>query len=308
MINLKEKILKLPLVRKTIILLRKIKPPSFEGLSVYDLLELYGTGLIKGTLGYRASAISFSFFMAIFPFLLFILNLIPYVPIEGFQEEFQGFLKRSLPPQTASFFDPVFQDITKNRRGELLSSGFILSIFLIANGISAIFGGFRISYHVIINRNAIRQYFVAIAVALVIALLLITTVAVYIYFEVYIIQNLKDYGYMASDEGGVFVAGYLFFVLVIYFVTAILYYFGTSEGKATRFFSPGALLSTLLIIITTYLFGIYVDNFSNYNQVYGSIGALLIFMFYIWISSNLLLLGFELNAAINTLKKNRKSD
>ncbi|MCB0374655.1 MAG: YihY/virulence factor BrkB family protein [Sinomicrobium sp.] len=303
MSKLKQKILKLPFIKHLVEFLKRTKPRSFQGLSLYRVLDMYITGIIKGALAYRASAISFSFFMAIFPFLLFILNLIPYVPIEGFQKEFQGFLENLLPPQTASFIDPVFEDIANNRRGGLLSSVFILSIFLMANGINAIFGGFETSYHVEISRNVVKQYLVAIGVAIIIAILLIITVTAFIYFEIYVIQNLNDYGYIENDEIGVLVGQYIFLVVIIYLVTAILYYFGTAHGRESKFFSPGALLSTVLIIITTYLFGVYIENFSNYNEIYGSIGALLILMLYIWLNSNILLLGFELNASITRLKR-----
>ena len=94
----------------------------------------------------------------------------------------------------------------------------------------------------------------------------------------------------------------VFFIVLAYFSISILYYFGTIQGKLMRFFSPGALMTLLLFICSTYLFGIYVDRFSNYNQLYGSIGALLIFMLYSWINSIVLLLGFELNATISTCK------
>jgi membrane protein len=85
-------------------------------------------------------------------------------------------------------------------------------------------------------------------------------------------------------------------------VIAILYYFGIKKGKNNRFFSIGASVTTMLFVLTTYLFGVYITNFSNYNELYGSIGALLILMLYIWINSNLLLLGFELNATLKTLR------
>ena len=90
-----------------------------------------------------------------------------------------------------------------------------------------------------------------------------------------------------------------------------MYFFGTLEGRISRFFSPGAFMTTLLLILSTYLFGIYVDQFSTYNQLYGSIGALLLFMLYTWINSILLLLGFELNATLNKLNRqfsNGRSD
>ena len=95
---------------------------------------------------------------------------------------------------------------------------------------------------------------------------------------------------------------------MIYISVAILYYFGTIEGKKTHFFSPGALMSCMLILLATYLFGVYIENFSRYNQLYGSIGALLIFLFYIWLNSSVLLLGFELNATLNRLKNSEELD
>jgi len=76
------------------------------------------------------------------------------------------------------------------------------------------------------------------------------------------------------------------------------------EGKRARFFSYGALMTTLLILLTSYLFGIYIDSIARYNELYGALGGLLILMVYIWLNSNILLLGFELNATLNYLHKN----
>ncbi|MBC71511.1 MAG: ribonuclease BN, partial [Muricauda sp.] len=94
-----------------------------------------------------------------------------------------------------------------------------------------------------------------------------------------------------------------FFLFLSYLTTAILYYFGTAEGRNARFFSAGALMTTLLFLLTSYLFGIYVDKFARYNELYGALGGLLILMVFIWLNSNILLLGFELNATLNSLKK-----
>ena len=99
---------------------------------------------------------------------------------------------------------------------------------------------------------------------------------------------------------------FAFFGLFVYLTVNILYYFGTIEGGKNQFFTAGALMTTLLFFFTTYGFGIYIENFSNYNQLYGSIGALLIFLLYIWINSNILLLGFELNATLTRFKRDPK--
>ncbi len=304
--EVEEKLQKIPVIKQLIQVLKKIKPAAFEGLSLYDLVEMYVIGIAKGALSSRASAISFSFFMAIFPFLLFVLNLIPYIPIDGFQTDFLKFIEGLLPPTTADFFGQILEDIVKNRRGGLLSSVFILSIFLMANGINAIFGGFEYSYHVEITRSMIKQYLYAMGVALLLAFLMLILVAGFTYYEVYIAQYVSELtnevDVVKGDDLGVQIGRLLFFVLIIYLSTAILYFFGTSDGRV-RFFSLGAALTTILIVLTTYLFGIYVDNFAKYNELYGSIGALLILMVYIWLNSNILLLGFELNASMNRLRK-----
>jgi membrane protein len=308
---IEDKLDKIPILNIVVRLFKKIKLPVLEGLSLYDLMELYVTGIVKGALTTRASSIAFNFFTAIFPFLLFILIMIPYIPVENFQAEFLAFLESFLPPQTSEFFfKNIFENISdSSSSGGLLSSVFILSILLMANGVSAVFAGFESSYHEQLTRNIFKQYLYALGVAIILAFLLILTVAVFGYFEIYVIDNVfeslqkKGYAEKSSSIFWVVLAKYMFFILMVYLATATLYYFGTKEGKASRFFSVGAIFTTLLIIFFSYLFGIYIEKFSKYNELYGSIGALLILLFYLWLNSNIILLGYELNATINRLKK-----
>lgn len=292
----------IPIVKHLIKLSRMIKLPGFKGLSLFDLLEMYGKGIVYGTFSSRASSIAYSFFVALFPFLLFILNLIPIIPIEGFQTRFLIFVEGLLPPQTAEFFYPVIADIAVNPRGGgLLSFVFFLSLFLAANGVNAIFSAFEYSFHVTINRGFFRQYMVAVVISVFMAFLLLITVGVILYGE-YAISSLKGNEYIENDLFWISVLQLVVFVVMIYIIISTLYYYGTKEGKEFKFFSIGALVTTLSFLLTTYLFGIYINNFSNYNELYGSIGALLIMMLYIWINANLLLLGFELNISLQRLK------
>ncbi|MDT0293781.1 YihY/virulence factor BrkB family protein [Mesonia ostreae] len=276
--------------------------PGLEGLSLYDLGEIYTVGIVKGTFSTRASSIAFSFFMAIFPFLLFILNLIPFVWfIDDFHLKLLAFIDDFLPPQTSGFFNEIFADIFNTPRAGLLSFVFVLSIFLMTNGINAIFTGFEFSYHTHINRSIIKQYFVALGVSLIIAIMLLAAV-ILVFYLTYIIDNLEAMGVFPENLMWAQLGRYLVLVLIIYNAVAILYYFGTKEGRQSKYFSIGAFFTMVLILITTFLFKIYIVNFSSYNELYGSIGALLILMLYIWINSNILLLGFELNASIYRLK------
>ncbi|MBD0823957.1 YihY/virulence factor BrkB family protein [Aestuariibaculum marinum] len=307
---IEDKLETIPVVNVFVRFFKKIKLPGLEGLSFYDLLELYVTGIVKGALTTRASAIAFSFFTALFPFLLFVLFIIPYVPIDDFKIEFLKFLESFLPPTTSDFFfQNIFENIDQSQRGGLLSSVFVLSLLLMANGVNAVFSGFENSYHEQLTRNVFRQYLYALSVALILALLLILTIAFLGYFQIYVVQRLfetlQNKGYEVASQSvfWVNVVKYVFFVFMVYIATATLYYFGTKEGRHSRFFSVGALFTTILILVSSYLFGIYIENFSQYNKLYGSIGALLILLFYLWLNSNILLLGYELNASLNKLRK-----
>jgi membrane protein len=309
---IEDKLDKIPVLNIIVRFFKKAKLPGLEGLSFYDLLELYITGLVKGALSSRASAIAFSFFMALFPFLLFVLIIIPYVPIDDFKIEFLRFLESFLPPQTSDFFfENIFYNIDQSQRGGLLPSVFILSIVLMTNGVNAVFAGFANSYHHQLSRNVFRQYLYALGVALILAILLILTIAILGYFQIYFIQKvldtLENKGYAVGYQSVFWfaMAKFVFFVFIVYIGTATLYYFGTKEGKYSKFFSVGAWFTTLLIILLSYLFGVYIEHFGQYNKLYGSIGALLILMFYLWLNANILLLGFELNMSLNKLRRRK---
>ena len=98
-----------------------------------------------------------------------------------------------------------------------------------------------------------------------------------------------------------------FVVIMLITMISFLFKFGTKQTRFNAFISIGSVFTTILIIVTSYFFGIYVVKFAKYNELYGSIGTLLIFMFFTWINCMILLLGFELNAAINNLKMKEKN-
>lgn len=301
-IEIENKLVRIPVIKQLVQLGKSIKLPWLHGLSFYNLLELYFIGIVEGAVSYRAAAIAFSFFMALFPFALFILNLIPYIPIAGFQDDFMDFVHQSLPPTTFDAVSKIINDILHNSHSGLISTGFFMAIFLMANGVNAILGGFESSHHVTLKRKFIGQYLISLALSIILALLLIITVAAIVIFEVFI-QKSKIQDVLSDSIPLIEMGRYAFLLLMILITTSILFKFGTKQETRRSFFSIGAVLTTILIIISSYFFGIWVVKFSKYNELYGSIGTLLIVMFYIWINSMILLLGFELNATIHYLRK-----
>lgn len=304
---IEDNLARIPVVNLLVRLGKKIKIPGLEGLSLYDVVEIYFIGIVRGALTTRAGGIAYSFFMAVFPFLLFILTLIPYIPIEGFQDGLFSMIKDGLPPQTFNAVKTVIDDIINNQYGGLLSLGFLLSMFLMTNGINAIFGGFEHSYHIIEYRNNFKAYIIALGVSLLLSLFLIVTVILVILYQI-ALAKIDKIGWINTSDLNLFYYGRaLLFLVMIFTIVSLLFRYGTKQGKDTKFFSAGAILTTVLTLFFFYLFGIYVVKFATYNKLYGSIGTLLILMVFVWLNSVILLLGFELNASIHRLKQTNKT-
>lgn len=278
-----------------------IKIPGLEGMNLFDLLEMYISGIIKGALTARAGSIAFSFFIALFPFALFVLTLIPYIRIEGFQDDFMSFIFKVMPSKESSdAVSYVLNDIANNKYGELLSFGFILSIFLMTNGVNAILSGFEYTYHDIQTRTVIRQYMVSLIISLVLAFLLLLTVGIIIALE-FVVNSLNQQGIVGDTGFWIGLIQLIILVLMVFIAISFLFYFGTREGRKSPFFSPGTIFTTVLFIINFKIFKIYIEKFGQYNQLYGSIGTILVIMLFIWLNSIILLLGFELNTSLMKL-------
>jgi membrane protein len=305
--EIEHRLSKVPIVNVFVKLGKRIKVPGMEGMSLYDVLEMYFIGIVEGALSTRAGGIAYSFFMAIFPFLLFVLTLIPFLPIEGAQEGLLSIISDVLPPKTFDAVHAVLLDIIKNQYGGLLSFGFIGSIFLMSNGVNAIFGGFEYSYHIKEARNIFKAYFIAMLVSVVIVIFVIVAITLIIFFDLFLL-DMVSLGWLNDNLIWLQLGRGLIFLIMLHLTVSMLYHYGVKEGKQSGFFSPGAVFTTILSILTFYLFGYYVTEFAKYNELYGSIGTLLILMLFIWLNAIILLLGFELNAAIYALRGRNKTD
>tara|TARA_B100001063_G_scaffold119515_1_gene111634 strand:+ start:773 stop:1483 length:711 start_codon:yes stop_codon:yes gene_type:complete len=236
--------------------------------------------------------------MAFFPFVLFVLNLIPFFPIENFDQIFLDLIESLIPKESSIFFHEIFIDINSKKRTGLLSTTLFLSIILIGNGVNSIFSGFSDSYHIEFSRNFIKQYLYAVMVGLILVLVVLFATIFSIFFDFLITKNIVIISFIF------FLLKYVFLILIALVSFSSLYFFGTIQGRNLKFFSPGSVMTTLLLLLSTYFFGVYIDNFSNYNELYGSIGAVIIMMLFIWVNSISLLLGFELNVVIYKMKNN----
>ena len=285
---------------------KKIKLNSFYNLSLYDILFFFYKGVKQGAITTRASSLAFNFFLAFFPSIIVLFTLIPYIPIVDLQETLMELISTILPPSTNEIAFSTIYDIINNPRSGLLSIGFILTIFFATNGVNSLIEAFNSSYHINESRSIVKQRLLSLGITFLLSCILMITILL-IMFSKTVVNYLITAEIIENKSIEYILFGKWMVIIIMLFVgISIIYHFGPTIKKKFQLFTPGSIISTCLIIVTSSFFNYYISNFAEYNKVYGSIGTLIIILLWMYINSIILLIGFELNASIFNAKKQKK--
>ena len=279
---------------------KKIKLPFFEGVPLYDVTLFFWHSIAKGAITTRASAIAFSFFIAFFPFVIFLFTLIPYIPIDNFQNELLTLIQNVVPPTTYKTIEKTVIDIITQPRGDLLSFGFFAALIFSTNGLASMMSAFDATIHTIHRRSWISQRITAIFLLIILSLMLTIVIALLTSGELFILYLQENQ--ILKDQFVFFLITFSKWVIiltVLFFTFSFLYYMAPAKKTKWHFISAGSSLSTVLSVLTIIGFTFYINKFNQYNELYGSIGTLLIILLLIYVMSLILLIGFELNASIH---------
>jgi len=283
---------------------KRIVLPGFDGMSLYNVASFFFQGIFKGSITTRASSIAFSFFLAVFPMIIAFFTLIPFVPIENFQETLLNILDSVLPDQVEAIVHSTVVDIISRPRGGLLSVTFLMAIIFATNGFHSIIEAFNNTYHTLETRSWFKQKLVSSLLFLIISIIIIVSIVLLIagdaflnfLYEKEILTNQITFYLLAISK-------WIILIAMFFFTISFIYYLAPAKVSKFRFISAGSTLATFLSMLASVGFNYYVKNFSNYNALYGSIGTLLIILFWIYFNANILLIGFELNASIQQAGK-----
>ncbi|MDB4061665.1 YihY/virulence factor BrkB family protein [Vicingaceae bacterium] len=293
--QLKRRFFALQVVRKTIRISKILILPGFDKLPIYFVAKFFIKGIRQGLLDTKASSMAFRFFMALFPTLIFLLTLLPYIPIPDFKMELLKLLEDLLPESGYLFVEETVVDLVTDTDGGLLSFGFIFAIFLATNGIDSMLLAFEDSINVSHNRNFFHKKLLSIQLLFILTFLIIIAIGA-ILFSVYLVNFVLEKSSIASIL--LLTGKWIIMAAICFFAISFIYYIGGNRKLKWRFFSAGSTLATLMVLLVSLGFGYYVDNFANYDKIYGSIGTIIVIMLWIYFNSFVLLVGFELNASI----------
>ncbi len=290
-------------IKPFIILSKHLRLPGFEGLPLFNVGDFFIQRLRNNDLQTRAQSLAFSFFLALFPTIIFIFTLIPYIPIASFPEQLLLLLKDFLPANTFEAARETIEDILLHQRGGLMSFGFFFALYISADGIMALMTWFNRSYHGKEQRPGWKKKIMAIGLTLTLASFVFLAIGLILTFE-FIYYYLEEKKIFVSLMQLILITAGKWVILLSLCFSAIslLYYFGPSEKDKLRFISAGSSLATLLIILTSLGFNYFLTNFGQYNKVYGSIGTLIVILIWLYINSFVLLIGYELNVSIKKAK------
>lgn len=282
--------------------------PGFSPLPIYTVATFFFKEIAKDTLVNKASSLAYNFMLAIFPAIIFLFTLIPYIPKRiGFQEQLMSLIALVLPNNAYLAFETTLNEIINIQNGSLLSIGFVLSLFFATNGVHNLMVAFNRSSLIVETRTWLKQRLVAIILTVVIALSVIVCIAAMAIGEILLTYIKDELHYTGNLTYYVIQLTRWTLLGVLYFITvSILYRYGPAHAKKWKFFSAGSWLATVLAFLTMWGFSFYINHFSSYNKLYGSIGTLIVVMIWLYLNSLILLVGFELNASVDLSKRSVK--
>jgi membrane protein len=279
------------------------RPPGFQGISLYDVLKYFTKGFSIPNLTERAAAISYNFIMSVPPTCLFLFTLIPNLPFiskHDLKRELHILIIDIIPKQTNNkgLIDFVDSFINGSKIG-LISFTFILSLFFASNAVMGLMRSFNKEYIGFHKIKGLKKRWRALKLtALLFGLLLICLLLLLVQSNV-----LNWLGVKNIQVRHLILYGKWFFIIALIFYSyGFIYKYAPSTTKRWKLVSPGALIATSLSILATIGFSAFVNNFGRYNILYGSIGSIMVLMIMIFLNSLVVLIGFEFNVSINTLK------
>lgn len=292
--------------RKFIVFLKRWRFNNGQS-SVYEVADVLIGELRLDSVTKRASYMAFNFTLAIFPSIIFLFTLIPYIPSIlslDLSESILNFIADFMPEEMYAVAYTTIEDIVNKPRGGLLSFGFLFALILSTNGIMSLMDAFDKKYHTFYKRSYIRKRLIATVLTIVLSFILFTAVAA-IFFGQWILDVLVFYEIVTESYTYTLlvILKYVAIVLLFLLATSIVYYYVPAIEDKWPFFSAGAVVATGLIFLVSMIFSFYISAFDTYNKFYGSIGALIGLMIWLDFVSMILILGFEINVSIDTVTK-----
>lgn len=275
--------------------------PGFQGVSLYQVIRFFFRSIRSSNLSDRGAAVTYNFLMALPPTLLFLFSLVPYLPLENVEKTIYDIIYLVTPDNTLRHsITVIINEFLNKERTDILSLGVLMAIYFSSNGMMALMRSFDRSSEVYIERTGLKRRWVALRLTFMLIGVAIISLAAFI------IQTSAVNGLLQDIFRSILVVKIVSLLIVVFIILisiSLIYTYGPSLTHRFSFISPGSILATILSILTSVIFFFLIGNFINYNKIYGPIGSIMAFMVWIWLNTQVILIGYELNLSILMGKK-----
>lgn len=297
-------------VRQVLYFLYNVPFPGGKGVPIYYILTYFFISVFESSLAQRAKGLAYSFLAALPPLMIFVFSLIAFFPVDGLQDEILVGLGGIMPEKILTPFADTVNDVMGHKHTTLLSIGFITSIILAANGMNGFIQSLNFANRSVEQRPYLQRFLICIGMVFLLYIIVVLVLCLLVGHK-YLLHLIFSQGWLSDTKANALmfnIGRWVLLSLATLMAMSIIYYWAPVKQQRVGFFSPGSVLATGMFFLLTWGFGLYINNFSRYNLLYGSIGTLLLLMLWIYFSCIVILVGYELNISIynGTLRvKNR---
>lgn len=263
--------------------------------------------IARDHLSQGAAALAYYLTLALFPAVILLMTLVPYLPIKGVDEAIMNWIGVALPQQAYDVVEQVVQDVVSDRRGGLLSFGLVGSVWVTSIGMYAIMRQLNSTYQIEEDRSFLRALGTALFLSVIFGCLVLGAFSMIVLGGIAEDWLSAQYGLGELMTAAFTAVRWLVIVLAMLLGLALIYHLGPNVKQAFRFLTPGSALAVVVLIVSSLVFSFYTRNFAVYDAVYGSIGAMIVLMLWLYISSFVILLGSEINALVEHRSPRGKS-
>ena len=288
--------------------LRDIRPPGFHGAGLYDVFRFFFKGIFNAQFNLMAAAIAYNFFFSLFPTLILLFTLLPYVPVENLQEQILFYTKAFVPADTSNLVDRIVKASFQKMGIGVIILNIVLILQPSLRGIIAMMNAFRKPNEMEVRRTVFHLYGRAIMIFVILNLFLILAI-LFLNIGGYLIGYAKAHNIIGYGLDALLLTAlnYTMTLLLLLFSVTMIYFIGGTNKERWRFFSPGSIISAVLLLLTLIALNYYFSNFGNYNKIYGGLATVIILMLWFYYIAIVILLGNELNYAIDQAEKYKRN-
>jgi membrane protein len=249
-----------------------------------------------------ASALAYSWVFALFPLLIAMLTLAPYLPgdtKENARRQINDTIAQSMGAQAKETIGKSISDVMDQTQGGLFSIGLLLALWSASGGMTMTMTALDKAYGVKNERPFLKHRGIAVGLTLA-TIALVLSVMVLLPIGGAIVDYIKKWAIVGPVAVvALNILRYVVAVTLLFTIVALVYYFGPNIKQKWQTVTPGAILAVVMWILMGIGFSIYVQNFANFNKTYGALGAAIILLLFFYLSMTVLLIGAEVNSVID---------